>query len=96
MGVDVDGLACPLHHLMVCGYQMRGKSFQSDATLSRHAEVGGGTFSGGVKPTGLDIFHGVDHPGTYKTESYVEKPAFTEGMLTQCQSYHGDYVCTLD
>jgi hypothetical protein len=25
----------------------------------------------------------------------MEKPAFTEGMILRCQSYHGDYTCTL-
>jgi hypothetical protein len=55
MRIDVDGLACPLHHPMICGRQMRGQSFMSGAALSYHAVVGGGTFLGGVKPLGLDI-----------------------------------------
>jgi hypothetical protein len=33
-------------------------------TLSRHAAAVDGTFSVGVKPTGLDIYHDVDHLGT--------------------------------
>jgi hypothetical protein len=54
MGVDVDGLACPLHCHMVCGCQTRGQSSLPNVVLSHHAVVGGGTFSGSVKPLGLD------------------------------------------
>jgi hypothetical protein len=46
MGADVDGLACPLHHPMVCDRQMRGQCFLSGDALSRHVVVGGGTFLG--------------------------------------------------
>jgi hypothetical protein len=52
---DVDGLACFLHHPMVCCCQTRGQCFLPGAALSRHAAVGGSTFSGGAKPSGLDI-----------------------------------------
>jgi hypothetical protein len=44
MGVDVDGLAYPLHRPMVCDHQTRGQSFLSDAALSHHAAVGSGAF----------------------------------------------------
>jgi hypothetical protein len=50
VGVDVDGLACPLHHPTACSCQTRGQSF-----LSHHAIVGGGAFSGGARPPSLDI-----------------------------------------
>jgi hypothetical protein len=53
--VNVDGLACPLHHPTVCGRQMRGQSFMSDVDLSHRTEVVGGAFPGGVKPLGLVI-----------------------------------------
>jgi hypothetical protein len=38
--------------------------------------------SGGAKPLGLDICHGVDHPGTCETESYMEKLTFTRACLS--------------
>jgi hypothetical protein len=58
--------------------------------------VGGVVFSRNVKPPDLDILCGVDRPITCKTESYIEKPAFTEGMLIRRQSYHGEYACNID
>jgi hypothetical protein len=50
VGVDVDGLAYPLHRPMVCGRQTRGQSFLSGAALSHCATVGGGAFPRGMKP----------------------------------------------
>jgi hypothetical protein len=55
VGVDVDGLACPLHRPTVYSHQTRGHGFLSGATLSRHAAMGGGAFSGDAKPPDLDI-----------------------------------------
>jgi hypothetical protein len=55
VGVDVDGLAYPLHHLMVCSRQMRGHGFLSSAAFSHRAAVGGGAFLGDVKPPCLNI-----------------------------------------
>jgi hypothetical protein len=75
--------------------QRSSQSLLTGAALSYHAAVGSAIFLGGAKPPGLNILHGVDRLGTYKTESYMEKPAFTMGMLIQHQSYHGDYACTL-
>jgi hypothetical protein len=46
-GVDVDGLACPLHRPTVCGHQTRGQSFLLGAAISHRIAVGGGTFPGG-------------------------------------------------
>jgi hypothetical protein len=43
-GVDVDGLACPLHYPMTCSHQMRGQGFQPDTVLSGRATVGSGTY----------------------------------------------------
>jgi hypothetical protein len=53
VGVNVDGLAYPLHHPMICGCQTRGHGFPSGAALSHRTAVGGGTFpwGGGVKAT---------------------------------------------
>jgi hypothetical protein len=39
VGVDVDGLAYPLHCPMVCSCQTRGHGFLLDAALSHHATV---------------------------------------------------------
>jgi hypothetical protein len=36
MGVDVDGLACPLHHPIACGHQMRGQGLLPGVILSCH------------------------------------------------------------
>jgi hypothetical protein len=55
VGVDVDGLACHLHHPTDCDCQMRGQSFLSGASLSHCTIVGGDMFLGGMKPSGLDI-----------------------------------------
>jgi hypothetical protein len=33
-GVDVDGLACPLHRPMVCRFHVRGHDLLPDAVLS--------------------------------------------------------------
>jgi hypothetical protein len=46
MGIDVDGLACPLHRPTTCSRQTRGCDFISSVTLSRRVVVGGGTFLG--------------------------------------------------
>jgi hypothetical protein len=37
---------------------------------------------GGVKPPGLDISCGVDHPGTCEIEFYMEKLTFTRACLS--------------
>jgi hypothetical protein len=63
VGVDVDGLACPLHHPMTCNNQMRRWVFLSGAALSRRAAAGGGIFLGDAKPPGLDICWSVDRLG---------------------------------
>jgi hypothetical protein len=55
VGVDVDGLAYPLHHPMTCSCQSRGQGFLSGTALSHCAVVGGDTFLGDVRPPGLDI-----------------------------------------
>jgi hypothetical protein len=49
-GVNVDGLACPLHRLMTCSHQLRVHSFLPGAALSHRAAVGGGIFLVGAKP----------------------------------------------
>jgi hypothetical protein len=72
VGVDVDGLAYPLHRPMVCYCQTRGQSFLLGAALSHHAAVGDGTFQGGAKPLGLDIRWSVDRQRTCVTKSYME------------------------
>jgi hypothetical protein len=72
VGVDVDGLACPLHHPITCSRQMRGESFLSGTTLSHRVAVGGGAFPGDVKSSGLDIRWSVDRLGSCVTESYME------------------------
>jgi hypothetical protein len=47
-----------------------------------------------AKPLGLDNLCGVGCTVSCKTECYIEKPTFTEGVLIRCQSYHDDYACT--
>jgi hypothetical protein len=46
-GVDVDGLACPLHRPTTCSHLSRGQSFLSGAALSHRVALGGGAFPGG-------------------------------------------------
>jgi hypothetical protein len=55
VGVNVDGLVCPLHRPMACCRQMRGQGFLSGKVLSHRVIVGSGAFLGGVKPPSLDI-----------------------------------------
>jgi hypothetical protein len=55
VGVDVDGLACLLHHPMVYDCQTMGQRFLTGAAPSCHAAAGGGAFPGDAKPTRLDI-----------------------------------------
>jgi hypothetical protein len=65
------------------------------AALSCHAAVSGAIFLGCEAP-GLDILYGVDHLGTCKTKSYMEKHVFIEDMFIRRQSYHDDYTCIFD
>jgi hypothetical protein len=58
VGVDVDGLAFPLHRPTTYSRQTRGYSFLSGATLYHRATVGGGTFPG-VRSPWAWIFDGV-------------------------------------
>jgi hypothetical protein len=53
VGVDVDGLACPMHRHTTCSHQTRGQSFLSGVALSHCVAVGGGTFLGGRGCKGL-------------------------------------------
>jgi hypothetical protein len=50
VGVDVDGLAYPLHCPTVCSRQTRGQSFLSGASLSYRVTVGGAPFWGVRSP----------------------------------------------
>jgi hypothetical protein len=72
LGVDVDGLACPLHHPMVCDRQMRGEGLLPDVVLSHHCSGGGGTFPGDVEPSSLDIRWSINRVDACVTESYME------------------------
>jgi hypothetical protein len=55
VGVDVDGLSCPLHRPMACSHQTRGQSFLPGAALSHRVAVGDSAFLEDVKPPSLDI-----------------------------------------
>jgi hypothetical protein len=55
LGVDVDGLDCPLHHPTTYSNQARGQSFLLGSILSLRAAVGGGAFlGGGCEAPGLE------------------------------------------
>jgi hypothetical protein len=82
MELDMDGLACSLHHHMVYSHQRGGQNFLACAALSCHAAVGGVVFPRDVKPPGMDILYSVDRLVTCKIESYMEKLAFTEACLS--------------
>jgi hypothetical protein len=81
MGVDVDGLAYPLHRPTSCSHQMRGHGFLPSVVLSHWAVAGGGALLGDVNPLGLNICEGVDHLGTCIIEFYTERIAFTRICL---------------
>jgi hypothetical protein len=51
VGVGVDGLACPLHHPMVCNCQMRGHGLLPGVVLSCRCS-GRWHLPGDVKPPG--------------------------------------------
>jgi hypothetical protein len=82
VGVDADGLACPLHYPMVCSSQMRGCGLLPRAVLSHRAKVGGHALLGDAKPSGLDVCLGADHLGTCVIEFYIERVAFTRICLS--------------
>jgi hypothetical protein len=52
VGVDVDELACPLHHPTACSCQMRGQGLLRGTILSHHCS-GRWRLSGDVNPPGL-------------------------------------------
>jgi hypothetical protein len=89
-GVDVDGLACPLHRPMNYSRQMRGHGFLPGVVLSYRAAAGSGSLLGDLKPSGLDIREGVDRLGTCIIEFYTERISFTRiylpyvGMIMVC------------
>jgi hypothetical protein len=55
VGADVDGLACFLHHPMVCSHQRGCQSFLTGVSPSHYVVVGSGAFTGDARPPGLDI-----------------------------------------
>jgi hypothetical protein len=55
VGVNVDGLSCPLHCPTTYSRQSRAQSFLSGAALSHHVAVSSGAFLGGAKLSSLDI-----------------------------------------
>jgi hypothetical protein len=77
VGVDVDGLACPLHHPTACSYQTREHGFLPGVVLSHCATVGSGALLGDTKPSSLDICEGADRLGTYVIKFHIECVAFT-------------------
>jgi hypothetical protein len=81
MGVDMDGLAYPLHRPTAYIRQTRGQGVLSSIALSYHAIVGGGAFSGDAKPPSWDIRWSVDHLGTCVIESLHGVNYFYQGIL---------------
>jgi hypothetical protein len=55
MGVDVDGLACPLQRPVAYNCQTRGHCFLLGAALSHPVVVGGDAFLRDANPPGLGI-----------------------------------------
>jgi hypothetical protein len=60
--------------------------------MSHHAVAVDGAFSRGARPSGLDIYRGADHPGTFLRG----EACFYQGVLFQGQSYHDNYTCSFD
>jgi hypothetical protein len=79
---DVDGLACSLHRPMAYNCQRGSQSLLTGAALSCHDAVGSAIFLWGAKSPGLNILHGVDRLGTYKTESYMRSPPLPWACLS--------------
>jgi hypothetical protein len=50
VGVDVDGLACSLHHPTACGWQTRGMCCLIGVVLSHPSAMGSGPFPGMRSP----------------------------------------------
>jgi hypothetical protein len=82
VGVNVDGLACPLHRPMTCNRQMRGQGHLPAIFLSRCCS-GRWRRSGDVKPppSSLDIWWRVDRLGTCVTEFYMKYIVLTRICL---------------
>jgi hypothetical protein len=80
VGVDVDGLAYPLHRPMACSHQTRRQRLLPWAILSHHYS-GRWRLSGDMKPPSLDIWWRVDRLGTYVTEFYMEYIVLTKICL---------------
>jgi hypothetical protein len=55
VGVDVHGLAYPLHCYMAWSRQTRGQGCLPGPALSHHAALGGDAFPGDVRPPDSDI-----------------------------------------
>jgi hypothetical protein len=81
MGVDVNGLAYPLHHPTTCSHQMSQQGPLLGTALFRRVAMDGGTFLGDVKPPGLDIHWRIDRLGTWVTKFYMEYIVFTRTCL---------------
>jgi hypothetical protein len=93
VGVDVDGLAYPLHRPTACGRQMRGQGCLSGDVLSRRCS-GQWRLFGGYEAPGFgylveclpsmylcyQVLHGIHN--------------FYQGMPILCHSHHGLYVFT--
>jgi hypothetical protein len=92
-GVDVDGLAYPLHRPTTYNHQTRGHSFLSAVVLSHHVVVGGGALLGVAKPPGLDICGGIDHLGTCVNRVLHRAHCFYQDMFTLCWNHYGVYAC---
>jgi hypothetical protein len=56
--VNVDRLACPLHHPMAYCHHMRGQGFLSGTVFSCHVTASSGIFLGRCKALGLGYLMG--------------------------------------
>jgi hypothetical protein len=71
VGVNVDGLACPLHNPMTYSRQTGRHDFLSDTVLSC-CYSGRWRLSGGCEAPGLDIRWSIDRMGNCAIETYME------------------------
>jgi hypothetical protein len=93
VGVDVDRLACPLHHPTAYSCQMRGQGLLSGIILSRRCSRWW-RLCGDVKPPGLGYLV-ESWPPRYLCYQVLDGVyCFYHDMFTLCQSHYGIYACT--
>jgi hypothetical protein len=88
MWVNVDGLACPLHHPTTCCRQMRGQGLLPSVVLS-HRCSGWWCLFGDVNPPGLGYLVESWPPGYLCYRVLHGIHCFYQDMFTLCHNHRG-------